>query len=73
MSARDFLRLLGAHQMWSIWQYMPLKYLGDFFGSLLSWKQIIHLCENAEIMAVLPFFKGVVIFDLIFLSKFITK
>ena len=45
----------------------------DFFGSLLSWKQIIHLCENAEIMAVLPFFKGVVIFDLIFLSQFITK
>ena len=51
---------------------MPLKYVGDFFGLLLSLKQVVHLCENEEIRALLPFFKGVVIFDLIFLAN-ITK
>ena len=28
MSVSDFLRLLEAHQMLSIWKYMPLRYLG---------------------------------------------
>ena len=45
---------------------MPLKYVGDFFGSLLSLKQVVHFCENEEIRALLPFFKGVAISNLIF-------
>ena len=34
---------------------MPLQYLGDSLGHSCLVLQIIHLCKNAEIRAVLPF------------------
>ena len=39
MSANVFLSLLGAHQMWSIWQNMPPKFLDDFLKSIQAWRK----------------------------------
>ena len=56
MAFSDFLSLLGAYQMWSIWYYMPFKVLGDFFESQQHQKERIAWYEDALTLVIFSFF-----------------
>ena len=57
LSPGDFLSLLEAHQMWSIYN-MPHKFWDDFWRSINSWRPIKHLCQDTNILVVFGFLRG---------------
>ena len=73
MSSSDFLSILGAHQMWSIWWNVPLKVFGDSLWSVQSWQHWKQVFEDAQMLMFLFILGGVVIFNLGFLGHYLTK